>query len=471
MALVLNLPKIDPLGGASFKNPLVRLILDLFSFEALFVLFLFAGRYKGDPRFAFIPVDPTLLFLVLSMGVGLILIFQEKLYLPGVYVLGAWTVFLVYMWLGLIWGEGRSYGRSKLILTTSMDTWCLIAGAMIMANARERAARFMRLVVLFAIWLGIEALLAWARQGYNGRLLINNGDNYLGFGRVCGMGAIIVCAYWATRTGLNFARIGLMALLGMFLLVLLVGGGRGPLIAGLVPMLLISVIGWKLSSSGRVRVMKMQVPILMALVAVMGIITYVLTSPDADVGALSTLARFRNLGSNELASSSDARRETNLADALIWIPRAPVFGRGIGSWPIVVHNIDIQDHPHNMILELLFEFGLVGLAMVACVFWLCLRGLTVERLRTDPLLLAATMLTINVVMNAMTSGDLAENRQVFVMLGLLLMRSVEQAEADDDEDMVAVNDYEANADWSDPDLAEFRRLRSHTIDEQELHDH
>jgi O-antigen ligase len=471
LALVLNLPKIVPLKGLSPRNPLLRLVLDLFSFEALFVLFLFAGRYKADPRFAFFPIDPTLLFLVASIAVGLVLIFQEKLYLPGAYALGVWTLFLVYMWLGLIWTEGRMYGREKLMLATAMDTWCLIAGALIMANARERVRRFMRLVVLFAMWLGIEAILAWAHQGFHGRLLINNGDNYLGFGRVCGMGAIIVCAFWATRSGLTLARLGLMALLAMFMLVLLIGGGRGPLVAGVVPMLLIAVIGWKVTSSGRVRVMKMQIPILLALVAIIGVIVYAFTSADADLGALSTLARFRGLLGNsaELASSSDFRRTENLNMALEWIPRAPIFGHGIGSWPILTSHGDFQDHPHNMILELMFEFGLVGLGIMLVVFWVCLRGVTVRGLRTDPLLLAAMMLTINVVMNAMTSGDLPENRQVFVMLGLLLMRSMEEEEGEPDLD---VEDEPAEPEpvWQgyDDELAEFRRLRPRVIDDHDM---
>ncbi|WP_240476552.1 O-antigen ligase family protein [Geminicoccus roseus] len=472
---MLNLPKIAPLRGLPTGNPVVRLLLDLFSFEALFVLFLFAGRYKADPRFAFIPIDPTILFLVASIAVGLVLIFQEKLYLPGAYALGVWTVFLVYMWIGLIWTEGRMYGREKLMLATITDTWCLIAGALIMANSRERVRRFMRLVVLFAIWLGVEALLAWARQGFQGRLLINNGDNYLGFGRVCGMGAIIACAFWATRSGLTFARIGLMALLGMFMLVLLIGGGRGPLVAGVVPMLLIAVIGWKVTRGGRVRVMKMQIPILLALVAIVGVIIYAFTSPDADLGTLSTLARFRGLLSgSELASSSDFRRTANLEAALEWIPRAPIFGHGIGSWPILVHHGDFQDHPHNFILDIMFDFGLVGLAIMIGVFWACLRNISVHRLRTDPLLLASAMLCINVLMNAMTSGDLPENRQVFVMLGLLLMRSEEDEEEEDvldgEDDEPAGVHRPWVVDDADDELAAFRHLRPRAFDDTDAPD-
>jgi hypothetical protein len=38
--------------------------------EALMVLYVFAGIYKGDPRFAWMPVDPTGLFLALSVVIG-----------------------------------------------------------------------------------------------------------------------------------------------------------------------------------------------------------------------------------------------------------------------------------------------------------------------------------------------------------------------------------------------------------------
>jgi O-antigen ligase len=471
LAFVLNLPKIVPLKGFRSRNPLVRLVLDLCSFEAVFVLFLFAGRYKADPRFAFFPIDPTLLFLVLSMAIGLILLFQEKLYLPGAYALGVWTVFVVYMWLGLIWTEGRSYGREKLFLTTVANSWCLIAGALILANARERVRRLMRLIVLFAIWLGVEALIAWAHQGFRGRLLINNGDSYLGFGRVCGIGAIIACAFWATEKGVTFRRLVLLLLMAMFMMVLLIGGGRGPLIAGVVPMLLIAVIGWKVTAAGRVRIMRMQIPILVALVAMIGIIVYGLTSPDVDIGALSTLARLKGVASGELVSNSDFRRSFNITAAFTWIPRAPIFGFGIGSWPILVHNVDIQDHPHNMILDIMFDFGLVGLAMVTALFWVCLKPVTVNRLRIDPLLLATAMLTINTLMNAMTSGDLQENRAVFLMLGLLLVRAAEDpddADEEDGEDADEPGDDDGQGSWhaeEAEDLAEFRRLRPRIVED------
>jgi hypothetical protein len=38
------------------------------SFEVIFVLFIFAGLYKADPRLAWFPVDLTLLLFLVSVG-------------------------------------------------------------------------------------------------------------------------------------------------------------------------------------------------------------------------------------------------------------------------------------------------------------------------------------------------------------------------------------------------------------------
>lgn len=454
MAFALDLPKIVLFRGVTVKNPLARLVLDLFSFEALFILFLFAGRYKGDPRFAFFPVDPTALFLVLSMAVGIVLILRERLYLPGAYAFGAWIVFLVYVWLSLTWTGGRGYSRDKAVSIAVFDTWCLIAGAMIMANGRERAMRFMKLVILFALWLAVEVLRGWAAQGFRGRVLINNGDSYLGYGRICGMGAIIAIAFWATRRGFDATRLLQLGLFGLFVLVLLIGGGRGPLISAFVPMLLIVLIGWKLGGSG-LRLMKMQIPILLAMATVVGLVGYAISSSDVDLGQLATLARFRGIAEGNLVSGSDVTREDNVEQALAWIPRAPFIGQGIGSWPTVVRHIDIQDHPHNMVLEVMFELGLVGVVLLGTVFVMCLRNVTLVRLRTDPLMLAAAMLAINAFMNAMTSGDLGENRSVFVTMGLLLVRAVQEDDDAADEPADEPPVWQEQED----DLEAFRRLR------------
>jgi O-antigen ligase len=191
-------------------------------------------------------------------------------------------------------------------------------------------------------------------------------------------------------------------------------------------------------------------------------VTYALTSGDVALDQMATLARFQGLVTGDLHSNSDLRRSTILPTAMYLISQAPIFGHGLGSWPILVLNVDIQNHPHNMILEVLCELGFVGLALLSLTFIAVLRRINVESLRSDPLFLAATMLFINTFLNSMTSGDFPENRNVFVMLGLMLVRSMqvedepEQAEDEVVDHLAAVN--------AQDDYAAYQQIRSRRID-------
>jgi hypothetical protein len=51
------------------------------------------------------------------------------------------------------------------------------------------------------------------------------------------------------------------------------------------------------------------------------------------------------------------------------------------------------------------------------------RNLSIGRLRKEPALLVAVMLVTNMFFNAMVTGDLPDNRFLFVAFGLLVMRS------------------------------------------------
>ena len=61
----------------------IKKILDvfytIFSFETFFVLFLFAGRYKNDPIFHWIPVDITALLFGLTIIWGLLILSQNHM--------------------------------------------------------------------------------------------------------------------------------------------------------------------------------------------------------------------------------------------------------------------------------------------------------------------------------------------------------------------------------------------------------
>jgi O-antigen ligase len=71
----------------------------------------------------------------------------------------------------------------------------------------------------------------------------------------------------------------------------------------------------------------------------------------------------------------------------------------------------------------LVEFGLIGLGLFAVLVLVAARRVDLRRLRDDPALMCAVMLCVNTFVNAMSSGDISDNRNLFAMLGLLTMRS------------------------------------------------
>jgi len=53
--------------------------------------------------------------------------------------------------------------------------------------------------------------------------------------------------------------------------------------------------------------------------------------------------------------------------------QAPILGQGTGGWVILEHGMDVYDYPHNMVVEILVENGLVGFAVFLVLWYLVLR--------------------------------------------------------------------------------------------------
>ena len=106
-------------------------------------------------------------------------------------------------------------------------------------------------------------------------------------------------------------------------------------------------------------------------------------------------------------------------DALKLWPEAPVLGHGAGSWPVIWGGFDRQTTPHNMVLEILVETGIVGLVLMMALLVVAMRPVSIDRLRNDPLALCAFMLFVWLFIKAQLGPDVADNRLMFMMLGVL----------------------------------------------------
>ena len=395
------------------------------SFEAFFLLFLMAGRYKGDPRFQWIAerfsLDLTLLFLLLSGVVGLVVMFGRGYRLPrgaAAFTMAGAALF-GYMILALLWTPGDLYAHTKSLHIGILTTWTMVAAALIIASKRRRVERFLMLFVLFAAWLAVESALAHRQSG--GGSVAALGGHYLGLGRMIGPAALIALGYGLFMTRDPLGRTAAFATAAAFVFVLLILGGRMPLLAtiagGLVPLCLAT----------RAAASKRQARAMWTYVALLAAATAVIVYLGCSEHAPQTLRRMAGLLQADWGQSSYVRSQYYQAAVEYWWQR-PLLGHGMGAWPLLHFQGDFRAYPHNLILEILVEFGLCGLVLFAGLLIAAGRGLgPVARIASDPLRVIVLMVAVNAMANAMVSGDIPDNRFLFASLGLMLLPTLRES--------------------------------------------
>jgi len=91
-----------------------------------------------------------------------------------------------------------------------------------------------------------------------------------------------------------------------------------------------------------------------------------------------------------------------------------IFGYGIGSFSYEYEKVDKRGYPHNIILEILFEMGLIGL-----FFFMIFYGYILTKFHYTNLL----YLQVYVLLNLLKSSGLTDIRIAFGMLALMVITS------------------------------------------------
>jgi O-antigen ligase len=390
----------------------------VFAFEFIFTLFLFAWAFKADPRFNWIPVDLTLLFFILSVCSGILVFLVEKKRFEkkSTVIISSGILFVFYLLISLTWTVGNLYAGQKALYFSTLTLWTLIACAFIIASEKCRLARFINLLLLFAIWIAAESTLEYLRGG--GDVINALNSNYLALGYSMGMGLVISTAY-AFLTGhgrLKRAFLFLISLYFMFLLLIL--GGRGPLLSVTISLSIPLLFKSNLMQEVKPKLKKYASFIAVLFLAIISISVYLYTK-----GSLTaTLYRMLLFLEPGMGSSAGTRIGYYLTSAELWSSN-PLFGHGIGSWPILTGLPDSNSYPHNLIFEILVEVGLAGLILFGLIVFFALKGF-IKSNRDKNIFFGAVilMMFVNAFTGAMLSGDLNDNRIIFALLGLMAFK-------------------------------------------------
>lgn len=224
-------------------------------------------------------------------------------------------------------------------------------------------------------------------------------------------------------------RIVSLVLIPLMLTSMIITGGRGSF-AGLILILLAAVF------ICRKGISKAWFPVITAVIFI-GVAVSFTKLPETVTWRIANMFK----GSYEMKEAAYARTERFIWTAARCIER-PILGHGAGAFVVDRGGEDAGgDYPHNIILELMYEEGLVGV-IVGCLFlWLIFRrwvqssqlvhlyGLGIEAFR---LVHITGLLFLFLLIQAMKSGNIDGNRLVFFCAGFvvavfnLLRRTIEE---------------------------------------------
>lgn len=382
----------------------------LLSFESCFVLFLFAGVYKAGRPLAALPVDLTALFGFLSLLVGGFILVRRGFLVSraGVVLVLSYFAFALIAVATLAYTPGHEYALKKAVSLLTLDALALGGTAVIIGASWERAVRFFVALVALASIVALSALATYTRSSGTDTISVF-GANYLGVSHFLSVGAVVlfgIVVFFSPGWGV---RLSCTILLTVLLVAMLVSGGRGPLIAFALSALVALFV--RLPRSRTARLYRLGLAsLLITLVVALGY--FVAREPTA------TVRRFGALLDPGLGTSGGTRLDYYKEAVNLWSQRL-ILGHGIGAWPILTGIGDQRGYPHDILLEIGVEEGLLG---VLTFGWLCYVGLryTLRRLRQElePVVVTALMLVVNTFVGASLSGDLVDNRAFFAAIGL-----------------------------------------------------
>lgn len=406
---------------------------DFLSIEGAFALFLFSGHYKTLPELQGFPVDLTLFFLVVTLCVicGAFLsgrIGQFPLTLPVLSML----LFSQYAVATVFWSSLDSLNIDKewrfLFLTAPSF---FIAHAIAQDPARRE--RLLRTVT----WFSAALLLYYVYHKYvlgNGYSPFDEakdrlgGNTYLTYGTHASI-VFIVClaaAVFGARRQIAAAIAGT----GAALYLLLVIGGRGPLAAAVfaVPLLAFGLVVRSGESLSRVLRLAFLLSSLAAAAAVSYAVIVHVDGSGPELTEFRTINRYEAQISQDDTNSVDERKDGQRFAFHRWLEK-PIFGWGIGEFRV---KDSYLEYPHNLLLEILMETGVVGgfLFLIAIVGGLvnCVRLARAPAAGWVEVSIALLFLT-DLALHVTEQGYLADDRIFFAWIGLAASTSAVRGRA------------------------------------------
>ncbi len=388
--------------------------------ELIYTLFLLSGFVKFFFLFVgtgLMVVDFTLLCAMLLVGIYVIHflsnVSKNRFHIVEESRSAVFAVLAFYLWMIITLTYTRSPGYCYIKVI--MFLTCAVALVFPFVYRGFKVGRFLRHLVymgsglIFIYTALLPNLYAAYQRSYENREFV---VKYLDIGYLAGI-IILVLAFASPKMN----RVLKILLIGFNGSALIVTAARGPIVFLAIVLLIkfgISVAPfirkkWKLN-------FKNIVVLLTGITLVGAGISYLLDK----YAPLIERSLHRLLLLFDPYSASVAKRFSQIGFSLdsifkdIW---HFLFGTGIGSFGFIYDGMDERNYPHNVILEIGFETGIIGVILFVLVLLLVFK-----KIRHD---LNLTLIFTYLMLNSLKSFSLVDSRIMFGMVGILLLAARE----------------------------------------------
>lgn len=399
------------------------LLSDACSFEMVFMLFLYSNAFQVIlPK---MPVDLTYVWLGLSIILSVVVIVREGLYLPGLLLVAACLPWLLWLNLSVLWTPSHTQVWTYLKIVNIVNVWCLVAGAMVVAHKRERMLRFFKIMIFFSVIIALFGAQIYIRHGsFKFAGWVDAGRVYNNWGRAVANGAVILTLLTLRARMFSKHQLVTGGLLSLCIFFILVSSSRSALLCVATPCLFYLLVTFLPGGRKGLSMNRGALLLPVGLVLVVSVLVVAIGSGYK----VDSVARMGKV----VAQSDDpdmvtgANRWAYYAAAVNLIFQAPVMGHGArGFAPLYKHNEVEGTQPHNVFLEILSDTGFVGLVLFLFFLYVAWRPLPLQRLRSDPMVLAVAMLFVSRFTAVQFGADLSSQQEIFVFIGLLAIRGPE----------------------------------------------
>ena len=391
-----------------YKLKLFRFLL---SGEFLFAAFLLANVFKS--ALPDIPVDLNIVFFALTVFIALKRLFlkpyiSKKVVLPVLLILG----FVMMALISLMYSPSVVYSTEKVLILLSLTLWSFV-GAFLLINSKASLHKFLKGFMSISVATSVYVLFDYFASSNVGDFMRIGveGANSLGLGRTAALGSIVIIMLYLFNAEVSrVKKMSSLVGLAILILVLFLTGSRMALVSlgvALVTFLLIKTFKVTqddvLINKGAMRVAFSLVPIPLLMIPFSESIQTMIT-------------RLGNLFDGSGAGSYSQRTDRFSLAYNVWKDN-PIFGDGLGSYAIHYNGIDERYYPHNIILEVMSELGLVGLILFVAL--LTMPFFLNNVFKSNYLQVCALLMFMYTFLNANTTGDINDNRMIFTFLALL----------------------------------------------------